>query len=192
LESNEEGSSEWAEHAFMNFYTAASVGHKHARAFVSLFYENALVPSHNVIQEYTGSGNPYEYLRYLSDISTQFAKPEGYTLSEFKQETSSKSLINLYLGAMTDLGKKRNFDQEDFEEKRSYRQSVMAQMMLGYKYLYGLGVEEKCKASVLYYEEAALEAIAYVAQSNGLDVVERKKLSIGPHVLLDQMQIVDS
>jgi hypothetical protein len=65
-------------------------------------------------------------------------------------------------------------------------------MMLGYKYLYGLGVEEKCKASVLYYEEAALEAIAYVEQSFGLDVVERKKLSIGPHVLFDQMQVVDS
>ena len=65
-------------------------------------------------------------------------------------------------------------------------------MMLGFKYLYGLGVEEKCKASVLYYEEAALEAIAYVEQSFGLDVVERKKLSIGPHVLFDQMQVVDS
>lgn len=58
-------------------------------------------------------------------------------------------------------------------------------MMLGFKYFYGIGVEEKCKASVLYYEEAALEVIAYVEQSFGLDVVERKKLSIGPHVLFD-------
>lgn len=59
----------------------------------------------------------------------------------------------------------------------------MAQMTLGYKYLYGLGVKEKCKASALYYEEAAIEAIKYVEDSYGLDVVERKKLSIGPHVL---------
>ena len=59
----------------------------------------------------------------------------------------------------------------------------MAQMMLGYKYLYGLGVQEKCKASALYYEEAALEAIKYVEESFGLDVVERRKLGIGPHVL---------
>ena len=68
----------------------------------------------------------------------------------------------------------------------------MAQMILGYKYHYGLGVSEKCKASTLYYEEAALEAIKYVQESNGLDVVERKKLSIGPHVLQDQLQVVDS
>lgn len=56
-------------------------------------------------------------------------------------------------------------------------------MTLGYKYLYGMGVQEKCKASALYYEEAAVEAIKYVEDSFGLDVVERKKLSIGPHVL---------
>jgi hypothetical protein len=42
---------------------------------------------------------------------------------------------------------------------------------------------QKCKASVLYYEEAALRTIQYVEDSFGLDVVERKKLSIGPHVL---------
>jgi len=87
LEFGVEGSSEWAEHAFMNFYTAASVGHKQARAFISLFYENALVPSQEVVEEYTGKGKPYEYLRYLSEIGSQFAKPEGYSLSEFKQET---------------------------------------------------------------------------------------------------------
>lgn len=59
----------------------------------------------------------------------------------------------------------------------------MAQMILGYRYLHGLGVEERCKSSVLYYEEAALQAIKYVEESYGLDVVERKKLSMGPHVL---------
>ena len=65
-------------------------------------------------------------------------------------------------------------------------------MILGYKYLHGLGVEEKCKTSVLYYEEAALEAIKYVEESYGLDVVERKKLNIGPHFLHDQVQVVDA
>jgi len=56
-------------------------------------------------------------------------------------------------------------------------------MILGSKYYYGYGVKERCKTSVLYYEEAALESIKYVEESFGLDVVERKKLSIGPHVL---------
>ena len=45
---------------------------------------------------------------------------------------------------------------------------------------------------MLYYEEAALQAIRYVEESNGLDIVERKKLSIGHHVLQFQMQVVDS
>ena len=39
--------------------------------------------------------------------------------------------------------------------------------------MYSLGVEEKCKTSVLYYEEAALEVIKYVEETYGLDVVER-------------------
>lgn len=86
----------------------------------------------------------------------------------------SKSLINLYLSSLADL------TTTDYKNRK---QSVMAQMMLGYKFLYGLGVQEKCKASVLYYEEAALETIKYVESSFGLDVVERKKLSVGPHVL---------
>ena len=68
----------------------------------------------------------------------------------------------------------------------------MAQQILGFKFMRGLGVEEKCKASVMYYEEAALEAIRYVEETNGLDVVERKKLSIGPHVLQDQLQVMDN
>ena len=58
-------------------------------------------------------------------------------------------------------------------------------MILGNRYYKGLGVDEKCRTSVMYYEEAALEAIKYVEDSHGLDVVERKKLSIGPHVLID-------
>lgn len=58
-------------------------------------------------------------------------------------------------------------------------------MILGFKYQHGLGVKQKCRTSALYYEEAALESIKYVERSHGLDVIERKKLSIGPHVLLD-------
>lgn len=56
-------------------------------------------------------------------------------------------------------------------------------MILGFRYFYGVGVNEQCHASVIYYKEAALEAINYVEESFGLDVVERKKLSVGPHVL---------
>ncbi len=58
-------------------------------------------------------------------------------------------------------------------------------MILGFKYQNGINVNQKCKTSALYYEEAALESIRYVEKSHGLDIVERKKLSIGPHVLLD-------
>lgn len=35
-------------------------------------------------------------------------------------------------------------------------------MVLGYRYNKGIGVDERCKTSVMYYEEAALEAIKYV------------------------------
>ncbi len=68
----------------------------------------------------------------------------------------------------------------------------MAQMILAYKFQHGLGVEERCRTSALYYEEAALETIKYVEESNGLDIIERRKLSIGPHVLKDQMQLADT
>ena len=64
-------------------------------------------------------------------------------------------------------------------------------MILGYRYFAGIGVQESCRSSVLYYEEAALQAIKYVEETHGLDVVERRKLSLGPHVLLDHMQIMD-
>jgi TPR repeat protein len=38
----------------------------------------------------------------------------------------------------------------------------MASMILGFKYKFGLGVNERCKTSALYYEEAALDSIYYV------------------------------
>jgi TPR repeat protein len=104
---------------------------------------------------------------------------------------SGKALILYYLSSLADVSKKRisrldpdyGISQEDSKQTKLSKQSVMAQMILGYKYTAGLGVEESCKASALYYEEAALEAINYVEESFGLDIVERKKLSIGPHVL---------
>lgn len=70
LEISDEGSNEWLEHAFMLFYTAGTVGHKQARAYLALYYENGLVPSQQVIMEYTGSKQSYEYLRLLSDVTT--------------------------------------------------------------------------------------------------------------------------
>ena len=65
----------------------------------------------------------------------------------------------------------------------------MSSSILGFKYKFGLGVNQRCKTSALYYEQAALDAIRYVQESNGLDVVERKKLNIGPHVLQDSVML---
>ena len=91
----------------MLFYTAATVGHKQSRAYLSLFYENGLVPSQEVIKEYTDAKKPYEYLSLLSDVTTQFDKSDDFSLIEFQQELQSKSIINLYISSMTDLGRKR-------------------------------------------------------------------------------------
>lgn len=190
----------------MNLYTAATLGHKHARAFISLLIENGLIMSNEAFLEYIGSGKEFEYLTHISDIKS-FLKSEKYSLIEYKQEVQSKSIINLYLSSLADLphltkgsiqaastpssllSPTRNLEEsEDLDSEqriRNRKMSVMAQMMLGYKYLHGLGVNEKCKPSALYYEEAAIEAIRYVEESFGLDVVERRKLSIGPHVLQD-------
>ena len=57
-------------------------------------------------------------------------------------------------------------------------------MTLGYRYSMGTGgIENKCKASVLYYEPAAWATTRYVLKSYGLDVVEKKKLKLGPYIL---------
>ncbi len=67
----------------------------------------------------------------------------------------------------------------------------MAQVILGSKFYSGYGVLENCRSSVVYFEEVALQTVKYVEDSFGLDVVERKKLGIGPHVLMDDMILFD-
>ena len=47
-------SNESLEKAFFNIYTAATLGHKNARAYLALLIENGLIPSSEVIHEYTG------------------------------------------------------------------------------------------------------------------------------------------
>jgi len=36
------------------------------------------------------------------------------------------------------------------------KKSLMAQMILGFRFKYGMGVVDKCRTSSLYYEEAAM------------------------------------
>lgn len=40
---------------------------------------------------------------------------------------------------------------------------------------------------MLYYEPAAYEATQYVLKSHGLDIVEMKKLKLGPYILDTQL-----
>lgn len=86
----------------MNLYTAASLGHKHARAFVALLIENGLIMSQEAFSEYIGDGKEYAYLTRISDINI-FIKDEDYSLIEYKQEMQSKSIVNLYLSSLADL-----------------------------------------------------------------------------------------
>jgi hypothetical protein len=65
--------------------TAASFGHKQARAFLGIIIENGLIPSKEVIEEYTKEGAKFDYLPLISDIKS-FIKHDNYSLVEFKQE----------------------------------------------------------------------------------------------------------
>eukprot|EP00347_Sterkiella_histriomuscorum_P014767 403359608 len=201
------------EQAFFNFYTAALFGQREARAYLGIMYENGIIPNSQVIhQQVVREDGHYHFLKYLSDINQELIKDLkniNYTVFDFKQEMGSKSLIHLYLSTLQDplYGEKPDTDLQDFssQDQKTYddydeqlnqqerekirKQSVMASMILGSKYKFGLGVPERCKTSALYYEEAALDSINYVQQSHGLDVVERKKLNIGPHVLQDSVQV---
>ena len=63
-------------------------------------------------------------------------------------------------------------------------------MVLGYRYSMGMGgVKEDCSASMLYYEPVAFETAKYVMRTHGLDVVEKKKLKLGPYILDSKLQI---
>jgi len=64
-----------------------------------------LIPSKDVIVEYTKEGAKFDYLPLISDIKS-FIKHDNYSLVEFKQEMQSKAIINLYLSSLSDLGAK--------------------------------------------------------------------------------------
>lgn len=57
-----------SEEAWFNLLTAASIGQKHARAYIALMLENGMVPSSEVFAEYCGEGKRYEYINYITDI----------------------------------------------------------------------------------------------------------------------------
>lgn len=63
-------------------------------------------------------------------------------------------------------------------------------MVLGYRYDLGVGgLQQNCKASVSYYEPVAYETTQYVLKTHGLDVVEKRKLKLGPYILDTKLQI---
>ena len=99
------------EASFFNLFTAASLGHKNARAYLALLLENGLIPSKEVILDNISS--QFEYLSFLTDIKA-FIKADDYTLREFKQEMNGKSLVNLYLSSLADLsGKPLSLAKDD-------------------------------------------------------------------------------
>jgi hypothetical protein len=91
--------------AWFLLLTASTIGHKQARAYLSLMMENGLIPSGQVYAELAGPGKRFEYLAHLSNLK-EFVKPDSYSMAEFKQEMQSKALINLYLSSLSDLGAK--------------------------------------------------------------------------------------
>ena len=44
----------------------------------------------------------------------------------------------------------------------------------------------------MYYEPAAFEATQYVQRTHGLDIVEMKKLKLGPYILDNKLQLDES
>lgn len=125
-----------------------------------------------------------------------------------KEMIQSESLVQLYLASQQKLrhaseeepGEKERraalskqkpseqiISQEDivnFREQYGREQKIYSQMTLGYRYSMGIGgVDHKCRASVLYYEPAAYATTQYVLKTYGLDVVEKKKLKLGPYIL---------
>ncbi|CDW82044.1 protein sel-1 homolog 1-like [Stylonychia lemnae] len=171
--------------------------------------KNGIFPNQKVLLKYIENDGQYQFLELLSDIKNELIKPDNFTIYDFKQEMTSKALINYYMASLVDpiyeqllLKKDENdmaqiimdkeYEKEINQKANSLKQkSLMAQMILGFRFKYGLGVPNKCKTSSLYYEKAAMQSIQYVEQTYGLDIVERKKLSIGPHVLQDKVQLAD-
>ena len=48
--------------AFFHIYTAASLGHKQARAYLAIYFENGIFPNRDIIKSYIQEGERYEYL----------------------------------------------------------------------------------------------------------------------------------
>jgi hypothetical protein len=71
------------EDGFMHLFTSASLGHKHARAYIAFYYENGMYPNKVRLESLLGPGNKFEFLAYLSDIRS-LIKPDNYSLKEFK------------------------------------------------------------------------------------------------------------
>lgn len=75
-------------------FTAASLNHKEARYQYSLFIENGIIPSPEIVEEVTRQGAKYHYLRHLVDTTTSLVfkyKPAQdssfFRLSEFEADS---------------------------------------------------------------------------------------------------------
>jgi glutathione peroxidase-family protein len=94
------------EEGFFQIFTAASLNHKEARFFYSLFIENGIIPAPHLVEEMTAEGMKYNYLRYLVDTETSLpfkfnnsSDSAYFKLSEFESDSKAQSLANLYLSA---------------------------------------------------------------------------------------------
>ena len=58
------------EEGFFHIFTAASLNHKEARFFYSMFIENGIIPAPHLVEQVTAEGTKYNYLRYLVDTET--------------------------------------------------------------------------------------------------------------------------
>lgn len=83
----------------------------------------------------------------------------------------------------------KNADAEylqTLKEKRNknLKDSVSAQLALGFRFEHGITVAENCETSVAYIEQPARLSVDYVSRTHGLDTLERLKLNlIGPFVI---------
>ncbi len=94
------------EDGFFNIFTAASLNHKEARYFYSMFIENGIIPAPNLVEEMTAEGKKYHFLRFLVDTDTSLpfkfnnrTDSANFKLQEFESDSKAQSLANLYLSA---------------------------------------------------------------------------------------------
>jgi len=138
-------------------------------------------------------------LQYLSPDILKFLGDDSMDEVEyFKEMVQGESLLQLYIAAQSQLRKRIvaeaipedylgafiHTDLAEFKAKKERRSKLEAQMILGYRYELGVGgVQQRCQASVSYYEPVAYETTQYVLRTHGLDVVEKRKLKLGPYIL---------